>query len=284
MGKFFKSAKFRIILCIVALLIGIMLFAVTQKGYTLPETGVVGTILNPVRKVSNSISYQVERGLRVFTDKKAYQEENESLKKQVAALQNQLVDYDKTKQELEDLQGFLEIKQQHTEDQYSEPCDIIGYVTNDPFGSFYIDQGSKDGISLYDPVITAEGVVGIISEISDTYATVETLLSPDLSMGAISSDGKNTGIVEGQVDLSANQQCRMIYLDQDHTLKADDLIVTSNSSGLFPKGYLIGSVQFIAPMESGLSDYAVLQPAVDFSTLTTVVVVTDFEGKEQLNP
>ena len=40
MGKFFKSAKFRIILCIVALLIGIMLFAVTQKGYTLPETGV----------------------------------------------------------------------------------------------------------------------------------------------------------------------------------------------------------------------------------------------------
>ena len=96
MGKFFKSAKFRIILCIVALLIGIMLFAVTQKGYTLPETGVVGTILNPVRKVSNSISYQVERGLRVFTDKKAYQEENESLKKQVAALQNQLVDYDKT--------------------------------------------------------------------------------------------------------------------------------------------------------------------------------------------
>ena len=136
MGKFFKSAKFRIILCIVALLIGIMLFAVTQKGYTLPETGVVGTILNPVRKVSNSISYQVERGLRVFTDKKAYQEENESLKKQVAALQNQLVDYDKTKQELEDLQGFLEIKQQHTEDQYSEPCDIIGYVTNDPFGSF----------------------------------------------------------------------------------------------------------------------------------------------------
>ena len=139
MGKFFKSAKFRIILCIVALLIGIMLFAVTQKGYTLPETGVVGTILNPVRKVSNSISYQVERGLRVFTDKKAYQEENESLKKQVAALQNQLVDYDKTKQELEDLQGFLEIKQQHTEDQYSEPCDINGYVTNDPFGSFYID-------------------------------------------------------------------------------------------------------------------------------------------------
>lgn len=57
------------------------------------------------------------------------------------------MDYDKTKQELEDLQGFLEIKQQHTEDQYSEPCDIIGYVTNDPFGSFYIDQGSKDGIS-----------------------------------------------------------------------------------------------------------------------------------------
>ena len=39
MGGFFRSKKFRIILCIIALLIGMMLYAVTQDGYTLPTTG-----------------------------------------------------------------------------------------------------------------------------------------------------------------------------------------------------------------------------------------------------
>ena len=49
MGGFFRSKKFRIILCIIALLIGMMLYAVTQDGYTLPTTGFLGRILNPIR-------------------------------------------------------------------------------------------------------------------------------------------------------------------------------------------------------------------------------------------
>lgn len=48
MGGFFRSKKFRIILCIIALLIGMMLYAVTQDGYTLPTTGFLGRILNPI--------------------------------------------------------------------------------------------------------------------------------------------------------------------------------------------------------------------------------------------
>ncbi len=70
MGGFFRSKKFRIILCIIALLIGIMLYSVTQDGYTLPTTGFVGRILNPVRSVSNRISDSVEDALEMFTDTK----------------------------------------------------------------------------------------------------------------------------------------------------------------------------------------------------------------------
>ena len=55
MGGFFRSKKFRIILCVIALFIGIMLYAVTQNGYTLPTTGFIGRILNPIRSVSNQI-------------------------------------------------------------------------------------------------------------------------------------------------------------------------------------------------------------------------------------
>lgn len=173
------------------------------------------------------------------------------------------------------------VKEEHEDYVLSDPCTIIGYVENDPFHGFYIDKGSRDGISVYDPVVTAEGLVGIISEISETYATVETICSPELSIGAEASNKSESGIVEGEVALSADYLCRMIYLEKDTTLEAGDLITTSNSVGIFPQGYLIGSVQSIEPMESGLSYYAVIRPSVDLENLTNVIVITDFAGKEQ---
>ncbi|WP_295214684.1 rod shape-determining protein MreC [Ruminococcus sp.] len=283
MGGFFRSKKFRIILCIIALLIGMMLYAVTQDGYTLPTTGFIGKICNPIRSVSNRISDSVENTLDAFTRSKEYQQENEELRQRVAELEYQLVDYHKTQQELTDLEGFMGVKEDHEDFVLSDPCTIIGYVENDPFHAFYIDKGSEDGLSVYDPVVTAEGLVGIISEISETYATVETICSPNLSIGAEVSGKSESGIVEGDITLSSSYRCRMIYLEKDTTLEKGDLVITSNSVGIFPQGYPIGSVESIEPMESGLSYCAVIRPSIDLENLSNVIVVTDFAGKEQQN-
>lgn len=283
MGGFFRSKKFRIILCIIALLIGMMLYAVTQDGYTLPTTGFIGKICNPIRSVSNRISDSVENTLDAFTRSKEYQQENEELRQRVAELEYQLVDYHKTQQELTDLEGFMGVKEDHEDFVLSDPCTIIGYVENDPFHAFYIDKGSEDGLSVYDPVVTAEGLVGIISEISETYATVETICSPNLSIGAEVSGKSEFGIVEGDITLSSSYRCRMIYLEKDTTLEKGDLVITSNSVGIFPQGYPIGSVESIEPMESGLSYCAVIRPSIDLENLSNVIVVTDFAGKEQQN-
>jgi len=129
--------------------------------------------------------------------------------------------------------------------------------------------------------VTAEGLVGIISEISDTYATVETVCSPNLSIGAKASSKPESGIVEGDVTLASEYRCRMIYLEKDTTLKSGDLITTSNSVGIFPQGYLIGSVESIEPMDNGLSYCAIIRPSVDLENLKNVIVIKDFAGKEQ---
>lgn len=283
MGNFFKKNIVRIILCIVALLIGMMLYSVTQKGYTLPTTGAIGTILNPIRNAVNTVSDKVSSSIKIFTDKKEYQDQNKLLKEENAELKNQLVEYEKTKQRLAELEDFMEIKQEHEDYKFSDPCTIIGYVTNDPFHGFIINKGSNNNISLYDPVVTSNGVVGIISELSETYSIVKTICSPELSVGAISANGKYSGIVEGEVLLSDEYMCRMIYLDKDTKLKSGDLITTSSAGNLFPPGYLIGTVKSLENMESGLSKYAVIEPAVDFKTLSSVIVITDYSGKEASN-
>ena len=277
MGDFFKRNKFRFLLCILALLTGMLLYAATQNGQT---TGVTGMILNPLRQVTHSISTQVDRFVSSFTDATGYQKENETLKQENAALKKQLLDYEDTKQQLAELEKFMGIKEDHPDYTLSDPCTIIGYVTNDPFHSFIIDKGSEDGLSLQDPAVTAEGIVGIISEVSNTYATVETICSPNLSIGAMSATGSDTGIVEGEISLASDYQCRMIYLERDTKLEKDSLIKTSGTSGLFPQGYLIGTVERLELMDSGLSKYAVLKPSVDFSSLTNVMVILDYDGKD----
>ncbi len=280
MGNFFRSKKFRIILCVIALLIGIMLYGATQDGYALPTTGWIGRICNPIRSVSNQISDRVENVMKTWARQKQTREENAELKSRVAELENQLLDYAQTQEELESLQKFMGVREEHPEDVLSNPCSVIGYVENDPFHSFYIDRGTEDDIAVYDPVVTSEGLVGIVSEVAPTYAIVETICSPNLSVSVACSAKHESGIVEGDLALTSEYRCRMIYLDKETTLEAGDLLVTSDSVGIFPQGYLIGSVVGIEPMESGLSYSAVIEPAVDFENLTSVIVVTDFVGKE----
>lgn len=70
MGDFFKRNKFRFLLCILALLTGMLLYAATQNGQT---TGVTGMILNPLRRVTHSISTQVDRFVSSFTNITGYQ-------------------------------------------------------------------------------------------------------------------------------------------------------------------------------------------------------------------
>ena len=59
------------------------------------------------------------------------------------------------------------------------------------------------------------------------------------------------------------------------------IMITSGSSGLFPKDYPIGTIQNIGFDSNGLSVCADIQPCVDPSRLTSVIVIIDFSGKKE---
>ncbi len=279
MGDFFRSVKFKVILCILALLLGVMLYSVTQGGDTPLGSEALGKVFKPVRQFSNRISGKVEHGLDTLTNAQEYYEENESLRAKIGELNSQLVEYEDTKTELAELRKFVGIKEEHADFTLSPPCEIISYVTNDPYGAFVIDRGTDDGISVNDPVITAEGLVGVITEAADSYATVTTLLSPDLSIGAVTNSSKESGIVEGTLKLSVDGRTKMIYIDKENKLQKEELVITAGGSGLFPKGCVIGNIEEIGMEESGLSAYAVVQPAVQLDKISNVIVLLDFDGK-----
>ena len=127
---------------------------------------------------------------------------------------------------------------------------------------------------------TSEGLVGITVEVSEHVSTVRTILSPDLSVAAVaSSSGADQGIIEGNVLASEKGQTKLIHVPKKNKLKRGDLLITTGTSGLFPKDYPIGTILDIGLDSNGLSVCADIQPCVDVTRLTSVIVITDFSGK-----
>lgn len=278
MGDFFKSLRFKILLALLVVLIAFMLRAAYMGGLGTMAGYVLGVASTPFQKLSASISYSVTDMLDTLFRAGDYKNENEALREEIRNLRQQLVDYEVALQENEQYKQFLEIKE-NNQDFQVELAAVIGRSPDARFGSVTIDKGSIDGIELRDPVITADGLVGYISEVGPTYSQVITILDPTLHVGVSDARTRDTGIVEGTIALSEQGRCKMSYIDRGSAVAKGDIVTTSGVGGVFPKGLMIGTVSEVQVEAHGTSLYAVLEPAVDIYAIKDVVVITEFEGQ-----
>lgn len=281
MRQFFKSVKFKIILCIAGFFLGIALFSVTKNGKTPFISQTMGAVFNPIRQFSNAISNKVGLVIDLFLDSEKYVEENRQLREKISALNDRLIEYEDMKSEIDDLRKFIGIKEENEDFKCSPPCSVISRSVNDPYGTFVIDKGSKHDISLYDPVVTSEGLVGVIIEVADTYSTVRTIFSPEFSSGGLCVESRDTGIVEGSLTYAEKGQCKMFYINMKNKIKVGDLIITSGASEQFPQGYKIGNVVETGIEDSGLAAYAIIEPMVNPKEVTNVMVIIDFKNDKK---
>lgn len=284
LNAFFRSTKFRVLLCVLALLTGVLIYSAKQGSQRGVLRDVLETAVSPVRQFSGAISGDVDEKLDTYFKSKAYREENARLREQIASLNEKLIGYDEAMRELNALRDQLKIKEKNPDFRMSEPCRVLMPVSNDMTGSFLIDQGKAEGIPVGAPVICSQGLVGVISELGEHTATVTTLLSPELSVGAVVLETNEHGIVEGTLKYAAERRTKLIYLEKDSAVKRGNLVITAGTTGLFPYGIPIGNVTETGTEESGLTNYAVIAPAVDTETLESVTVLLDFNGRSAANP
>lgn len=279
MKEFFHSVKFKIIIALTAVLIGAMIYSVTTGGYSSGSSYLFEVIFEPVRDLSSSISDKVSRSLDMIINAEKYYNENQQLKAQLNALYNDVIDYDKVLEENKELRVMLELKEEYNNYKFSPPCTVIARTTNDPYGSFTVDKGANDGIKPGDPVVTETGIVGVCFEVSPSTSKVRTLYSPKTAVGVYTVRTKAEGIAEGGYDLAINGRIRMSYISKESDIREGDVIVTSGSAN-YPAGQLIGTVESVEMEQNGLSKFAVIIPAEDPNTITSVFVITDYSLDE----
>lgn len=281
MRDFFNSVRFKVIVAVLAVITGIMLYAASTGGLaTIPEK-LLSYVVIPVQKLSAAVSDGFTDFFSVFFDSKKNYNENVLLKEELTRLRNELIDYETIKTENERLREILELKKLNPDIQLQD-AGIIARDATDRFGAFTIDKGSIHGLSRWDPVITGDGMVGYIDSVGTTYSKVVTILSPEVNLGAVEIQSKETGNVTGTVALAEEEKTKLELLPKTTEIEVGDLIITAGSSGYCPAGLIIGTVESIKLEESGITMSAVIKPSNTISEIKHVFVLTDFLGKQSV--
>lgn len=277
MRFFFRSRQFKIILTILILLITVsVIFSIIGSKIS-PQSNIAGTITAPIRSAATAVSNAFSDFFKMMDDSNELMLKNSELESQINELREKQADYEKKTEENEFYKKYLEIKDENPDFKFA-PATLISRDSSDPYKGFVINQGSANGIKAYDPVITDAGLVGYVSEVGLTTSKVTTVLSSDLTLGALDNRTNDSGIISGSLETSKNGQTKFKNLSRSCNIAIGDYVVTSGE-GIFPKGLLIGTIKYIGNDQYNTSIFANVEPFVDIDNIRNVMVITEFEGQ-----
>ena len=277
MRFFFRSRQFKIILAILIALVTIsVIFSIIGSKIS-PQSNIAGTITAPIRSAATAISNAFSDFFKMMDDSNELMLKNSELEAELNDLREKQADYEEISAQNEFYKNYLEIKDSHPDFKFA-PATLISRDSADPYKGFVINKGSTDGIKAYDPVITDAGLVGYISEVGLTTSKVTTVLSTDLTLGALDNRTNDSGIISGSLEIAKDGQTRFKNLSRSCNIAIGDYVVTSGE-GIFPKGLLIGTISYIGNDEYNTSIFANIEPFVDMNNIRNVMVITEFEGQ-----
>src|SRR5207249_11038322 len=102
-----------------------------------------------------------------------------------------------------------------------------------------INRGKRDGIEIDMPVVTAEGLVGKITTVSDSISVVLLVSDENCRVAASVEGSREQGIVSGErVTTGLSPLVDLNFLTKQADLKPGQKVYTSGVGGVFPSGLL----------------------------------------------
>jgi rod shape-determining protein MreC len=147
-------------------------------------------------------------------------------------------------------------------------AEVIAAGASPEFRTVTVNKGSSDGVGPDMAVVAPAGVVGRVTQPSARASLVQLIIDSNAAAGAVVERTRVQGIVIGEGDGTL----RMDFAPATGDIVTGDVVVTSGIDGLYPAGFVIGTVTRVARGD-GLYHEIAVRPAVDFSRLEDVLVV-----------
>jgi rod shape-determining protein MreC len=212
------------------------------------------------------------------SDAKRLKEENDALRQQV--IQNQFAVRENTR-----LRGLLDFH-----DGPAFPRDYEGLAASviaRPAGAFaqavVVAVGAKDGVTLNAPVVTQDGLVGLVTRAFASTSRVTLLTDEQLAVSALDVKSNAAGVVR-----HGRASAATLILDRvpkEDVVEVGDTVVTagwrSNKlASLYPKGIPIGKVTSVGQTDTDPYKQVQVAPFASLSSLDAVLVLVRKDGTE----
>jgi rod shape-determining protein MreC len=196
---------------------------------------------------------------------------NAELETQVSQLQAQVIDLQQRVSQTEILAALVDFAQSNPESRYKAAA-VIGRDPSPFLHYIIINRGSNDDIRRGMPVVTNQGLVGRVDAVIADAARVQLITDPGSAVNVYLQNAETDAMLLGSVtgDLSLDM------ISQDASVEPGDLVLTSGLGGGYPSDLIVGQVATMRSLQYELFQQATVQPAVDFSRLDIVLVITNF--------
>ena len=274
--RIFQNKFFLICLCI-ALVLTIVPSVFAVMGYRGLAKNIVGTVTMPVRWVATVVGDAFEGWGKYFGTMKTLNEENKALIDENETLKEQLRNAELLEKENERLRDYLDMKNKYPSFSMEEGM-VISLSSGNYITNFTLNRGTLHGIAPNMPVITKDGIVGYVVEVGLNWCMVSTLIETATSVGAYIPRSEVVGIVSGDYSMRHEGTCKIGYIDAEADIEVGDTVYSSGTGSVYPADLKIGTITAIEANEYDRTLVATITPAVDFSSLKWVMIITGYQN------
>lgn len=201
--------------------------------------------------------------------------ENEALQRRVLELEGQVQAQAAIASRTQDLERLLDLQQSLVPPTIA--ARVIAGNAAPGANMITIDRGSAVGVEADMAVIGHQGVIGrIFGRPTAHAAQVQLLIGRQAAAAALTESSGAAGVVQGG---AGDPPLEMQYVDVLHDVAVGERVLTSGLDGIYPRGFLIGTV-VRATRGSGVYSDLRVRPAVDFARIDVVLVVLERPTRE----
>ncbi|MEX2203733.1 MAG: rod shape-determining protein MreC [Actinomycetota bacterium] len=232
-------------------------------------------VIAPLQEAVSKVTDPVGNFFSTLVRLPAIRRENEELKTRVARLEEQVATTTSDRTRLNEVEALLGLQESFSARVETTAAQVIANGVSNFEWTITIDKGSSDGIQDEMPVVAAAGLVGHVVRVTPGSSIVQLIIDPESFVAGRLDGSGETGLLEG----GADGDLRMSQVAAEIQVLPDERVVTAGyrfggvAESLYPPNVLIGTVSRVISDDSALEKFVTVRPAVDFSTLSVVLVV-----------
>lgn len=278
MNKVTSGKGFKVLITLICIM---LVLALITAGNSTVGGLVNGFLIAPLQRVAADFTHSAGEAVTPPKSSEELMKENSELEAENRRLNDLLVEYYDLKKENDELYKFYNIKK-NNEDFSVIPSTVIARDPNENFYGFILDKGSADNVEINDPVMTENGLVGYVSEVSLKSCKVTALISPASQVGTVDKRTSDEGVVTGTPALCDEGMAVMKNIPTTNSIRSGDIIVTSGYGGMYPANLKIGTVTKVSFDDYTGMPSALVKPFEDVRDITSAAIIVDFSGKGEI--